>query len=294
MNDAIELRRRATSMRELAEIHARTADPEAFKRSIKSYLPRPTDVVITPFGKCGTTWTQQIFHTLRTRGDMDFDDISRVVPWIETAHRLGIDLNAEQKANPRGFKSHLEYEKLPRGARYIVVIRHPLDAAYSAFKFTEGWYLEPGTVPPETFVKARARDAPYHKHFGSWWPHRNDEDVLYLVYEHMKDDLEGAIERIADFCDIELDDELRAITLEHASLEFMQKHKDRFDDAMLRQLSEETVLPKGSDSAKVRAGKIREFAWSGEVTNLFDELWTTHVTPVTGFKSYETLIASLR
>ena len=33
------------------------------------YRPLPTDVIISPFGKCGTTWLQQMFHTLRTRGD---------------------------------------------------------------------------------------------------------------------------------------------------------------------------------------------------------------------------------
>ena len=53
---------------------------------------RPTDVVVSPYGKCGTTWLQQTVHTLRTRGDEEFDDISRVVPWIETSTDLGIDL----------------------------------------------------------------------------------------------------------------------------------------------------------------------------------------------------------
>lgn len=286
-------RHRARSMAELAELHGRLSDKEQTKRSIEAYNPRPTDIVITPFGKSGTTWTQQIFHTLRTRGDMEFDDISRVVPWIETSGRLGIDINAEQRADPRGFKSHLGYEQLPRGAKYINVIRDPLDAAYSGYKFMEGWYLEAGAVTPEDYILARGEDASYHKHFVSWWPHRADEDVLYLVYEHMKENAEGTIERIAAFADIELDDELRAITLEHSSLSFMQKHKDRFDDAMLRADSEQVVLPPGSDSAKVRAGQIAEFAWSKDVVDLYDRLWQTHVEPVTGFASYADLIDSL-
>ena len=291
---ASEARTRARSMQELGELFERTTDKDLTKSSIKSYQPRPTDVVITPFGKSGTTWTQQIFHTLRTRGDMDFDDISRVVPWIETSGRLGIDINAEQRAEPRGFKSHLEYEQLPRGAKYINVIRDPLDAAYSAYKFMEGWYLEPGAVSPEEFILARGEDASYHKHFLSWWAHRDDDDVLYLVYEHMKNDPEGTIERIATFSGIELDDELRAITLEHSSLSFMQKHKDRFDDAMLRADSEKETLPSGSDSAKVRVGKIAEFQWSKEVVELYDRLWQGHVAPITGFATYAELIKSLK
>ena len=129
-------------------------DASLFGQALSDYRPDPTDVIITPYAKCGTTWTQQIFHTLRTRGDMDFDDISRVVPWIETAPMIGLDINAPQRGSPRGFKSHLGYDFIPKGTRYINVIRDPVDAAYSSFKFTEGWFLETGTVSADDFVSA--------------------------------------------------------------------------------------------------------------------------------------------
>ena len=137
-------KRRAQSMRELKEIMVSSFDPELSALSIKQYMARDKDIIITPFGKCGTTWTQQIFHTLRTRGDMDFDDISRVVPWIETSGSLGLDINREQRANPRGFKSHLSYDQIPKGCKYINVIRNPVDAAYSSFKFLSVVNLFPG------------------------------------------------------------------------------------------------------------------------------------------------------
>ena len=75
--------RRALSMAETDALNARVFIDAEIDASIASWRPRPTDVVITPYSKCGTTWLQQIFHTLRTGGDMDFDDISCVVPWIE-------------------------------------------------------------------------------------------------------------------------------------------------------------------------------------------------------------------
>ena len=84
--------RRAHSIAEFNETAGRFFVPAEIGASIASWRPRPTDVVISPFGKCGTTWLQQIFHTLRTRGDMDFDDISRVVPWIEMAVACGLDI----------------------------------------------------------------------------------------------------------------------------------------------------------------------------------------------------------
>ena len=288
------VKKRPSSLVEMAELMKRDVAFNRVEESIDAYRPRATDIIITPFGKSGTTWTQQIFRTLRTRGDMEFDDISRVVPWIETSLGLGIDINADQAAEPRGFKSHLSYEKIPRGARYINVIRHPVDASYSAFRFMEGWFLEPGAVSADEYALARLQDASYHKHFISWWPHRLDENVLYLVYEHMIDDLEEAVERIAGFMNIELDDQLRAITLEHASLLFMQHNKDRFDDLMLRRLTEKRLLPSGSDSAKVRLGKVGVHEFSSEVVEKMDEIWREIVLPVTGFETYAELVNSLR
>lgn len=110
---------RPRSFEEFAARRAAMGSAEGIKRAL-AFKPRPDDVIITPYGKCGTTWMQQVFHGLRTRGDMDFDDISRVVPWIETAHDLGLDLEAPQRGHPRGFKSHLAYDLVPKGAHQHV------------------------------------------------------------------------------------------------------------------------------------------------------------------------------
>ena len=100
-----EKRKRPTSLAEMAALMKEDTAFSKVPESTARYQPRNSDIIITPFGKCGTTWTQQIFHTLRTRGDMGFDDISRVVPWIETSFGLDIDINAEQKAEPRASRA---------------------------------------------------------------------------------------------------------------------------------------------------------------------------------------------
>src|SRR5690349_23664470 len=126
MDDATP--RRGRSMAEMQAIQGRMFRPQDAEAGAGAYRPRSTDVIISPYGKCGTTWLQQTFHTLRTRGDMDFDDISRVVPWLETAAVLDLDLEAPQKAEPRGFKSHLGWDQMPKGAKYVVSFRDPKDA----------------------------------------------------------------------------------------------------------------------------------------------------------------------
>ena len=274
---------------------------EDFVESVKSYRPRPTDVVITPYGKCGTTWLQQTFHCLRTRGDMDFDDISRVVPWIETARIVGVDLEAPQRGEPRGFKSHFSHDQVPKGARYVVSLRDPKDALVSMYHFMNGWFLEPGAVSLAEFARGRLADPmegdSYFNHLVSWWRQRDNPDVLLFSYEHMTRAPEAHVRRLAAFSGIPLDGELLALTLERSSLPFMLAHKDRFDDALMRRVSEERCnIPPGSDSAKVRkgGGVGHRDELPAEIGELLDARWTRIVMPVTGFADYAALEAELR
>lgn len=292
--------RRARTIAEFNESVGKLFVPQEIGASIAAWRPRPTDVVISPFGKCGTTWLQQIFHTLRTRGDMDFDDISRVVPWIETAGALGLDIEAPQRAEPRGFKSHLAHDALPPGAKGIVSFRDPRDALVSMYRFMEGWFMEPGAVPIADFAYnwiGRDVDRSYWGHLLSWWNVRHDPDVLVMSYEQMIAQPEASIRQVAAFCGIALDDDLLALTLERSSIAFMLAHKDRFDDAMARKLSESRCnLPLGSDSSKVRQGGVggHKTELTPEINAKLDARWRDLVTPVTGFTDYAALEAALR
>jgi hypothetical protein len=66
-----------------------------------SFKPRSDDVFVVTSPKCGTTWMQQILHQLRSGGDMSFEDVYDVVPFIEFAYDIEIDLEAEHKYQPR-------------------------------------------------------------------------------------------------------------------------------------------------------------------------------------------------
>jgi hypothetical protein len=121
--------------------------------------------------------------------------------------------------------------------------------------------------------------------------------VLFMAYEHMKEDLPGTIRRVAAFMGIPLDDELLAITGEHASLDFMQRHKDRFDDRIFRDRSVALAgLPADSESSKVRSGQVGEsrLQLGPEVVAELDAVWRQRITPALGFASYADMIAALR
>ena len=295
------LPRRPRTLAEMAEASGKLFSPTDIAKGIAAYRPRPSDVIIAPYGKCGTTWLQQIFHTLRTGGDMDFDDISRVVPWIETSAMLDLDIEAPQRAEPRGFKSHMAYGAMPKGAKYIVALRDPKDAFVSNYRFMEGWFFEPGSISIRQFAPmwlARTDlGNSYWRHLTSWWAERDNPNVLLLSYAGMIAAPEAYIRKVAAFCGIPLDDALLKLTLERSSIDFMLAHKDRFDDLMMRTASEVRCgLPPGSDSAKVRKGGVggHKAELPEEIGSQLDAKWAEIAAPPTGFADFSALDAALR
>ena len=259
-----------------------------------AFVPRPTDVIVASYAKCGTTWLQQMVHSLRTGGDLDFDDISRFVPWIETAADLGLSLDGAQRGEPRAFKSHLSYDLVPAGARYIVSLRDPRDALVSAYRFFEGFFFEPGSIDIELLGKVRfVEGRAYYTHLASWWRHRHDPNVLLLAYEHMKADHEGSVRRVAEFMGFGDDEARIAIACQESSLGSMKTHHDRYDDLMMRERGELVCgLPPGSDSSKVRAGEVgaHRAELSERLVADLDVTWRETIAAALGIPSYEALL----
>ena len=287
--------RRARSVEELREVMSRFSTPEGAARAT-TFVPRPTDVFVATYPKCGTTLMQQIVHGLRTGGDMDFEDISGVVPWIELAQDLGIDPEAEQRANPRAFKTHFDWDGLPKGGRSIYVLREPLAALVSFHHFFSGWFFEDGAIDLETFaldyVWHREGVHDYWAHLVSWWPHRHDVDVLYLLYEDVVADLEGTVRRVADFIGVAADEARLALATRQAGLDFMRAHPVPWEDRLLRRARNGAMgLPVDAGSSKVREGSTvgRERTVGPRVREAWAERWRRVVEPVTGCADYAAL-----
>ncbi|TMM48436.1 sulfotransferase domain-containing protein [Qipengyuania marisflavi] len=297
-----ELRERPRSAEELGAMLAGLTPSAQQAAAFRPLDPRPGDVVITPFGKCGTTMLQQMFHQLRmagSGGDMDFDDISRVVPWLEMAILLPeTDVHADQRAAPRGYKSHLHYEGLPKGMRYVVTLRDPHEAYMSMYHFFEGWLFEPGTIQPEAFMPIWARGGPsrvdYFTHLLSWWARRGEADTLVMDYRDVIANKRGAIGRLAALAQLPLSDATAALVEVRTSRGFMLEHKDRFDDHLMRHMNARVLgLPVESSSSKVRSEDARRVPIPPSIAQEIDAMWAERIAPVTGLANYAALAAEL-
>ena len=288
----LEAYKRPTTIEEMHERMENFSTTEGWQRGL-DYKPDPTDVFIVTPPKCGTTWMQQIVHGLRTRGSMDFDEITRVVPWIDMAHDSGIDIYAPQVAHPRAFKTHSTMDEVPKGGKYIVVLRDPKDALLSHYYFFEGFFFEKGSIDIETFAREHympGRDI--YKHITALWDQRNDENVLPLCYENMKADLPQTVERVAEFIGIPLDDELREIVLRQSDIKFMQTHEDQFEDHIIRKTRSAAMkLPMDGQLSKVRDGQVggAKSSVPEHIKKELNDIWRNEITPKTGLRSYEEL-----
>lgn len=292
---------RATTLEEFETVFSKLSTEKSRQRGL-AFQPHRSDIIISPYAKCGSTWLQQIVHGLRTGGSMDFDEISAVTPWIEVAYDMGWDLEAAQEDEPRVYKSHLSWYDIPKGGRYICSFRHPYDAIVSFYRFFEGWVFEPGAISLETLIQWRwPRDEldkqGYWYHLISWWEQRHNKDVLLLCYEDMRADLAGTVQKVARFMGIELDDSLLDIVVRQSSREFMLAHKHQFDESYMRRALEKRAgLPSGGDSYKVTPGASNEARYhlSSTLKKGLDDIWREQVRPQFGFKDYGELRQALR
>lgn len=267
----------------------------------RPYEPQAGDTFIACWAKSGTTLMQQMFHQLRTGadgGDMEFDDISRMTPWDDTAYMLDFDMTAAQVASPRGFKSHREYERLPAGMRYVVTLRDPKETFVSFYRFLNGWHLERDALGMEDFMPMWMGGGPggcdYATHLLSWYARRGAADSLVMTYTWAVKRRAEAIRRLAALCDIALRPEIEAMVLERTTREFMSAHEHRFDDAMVcRVLEERCGVAAASDSTKVQKTGSSASALPQVIADQIDAHWAERIAPVTGHADFAALAAEV-
>ncbi|WP_338847199.1 sulfotransferase domain-containing protein [Massilia sp. W12] len=280
--------------RTLEEVHARGKffATEAGLAAGLSYRARASDVFIVTPPKCGTTWVQQIVHGLRSGGDMSFDEITRVVPWLEMAHDMRLPLG--QAFQPQAFKTHYPLPHLPQGGKYIIVLRDPGASLVSHWRFLSGWMFEPDSISLEQYARDRIRHGRnWYRHAQAALAQRDPSRNLLLFYEDLLEDLAGAVRKIAHLMGIGLNAELLATVLHQSSREFMLQHADKFNDHLVQSTRNPAMgLPAHGAAAKVRpqqngpelpAAVQQELAavWQEEMAGL-------------GYRDYAALRASCR
>ncbi len=189
---------------------------------------RPGDIVISTRSKHGTTWMQMICALLVLQTTELPAPLTTLSPWldhlVEPLDDVLARLDAQQ--HRRFVKTHTPLDGLPLDPRatYVVVARHPLDAALSLRHQSdnidrvrvreltgEPTPTAPPTPlpPPADWLRAwTEREADPHQqldslpgvlhHLSDAWARRDEPNVLLVHYDDLLADLETQMRGLAD------------------------------------------------------------------------------------------------
>jgi len=212
--------------------HRYRSDDEDSRRWL-SFPMRDDDIVISTRSKHGTTWTQMICALLVFQTPDLPAPLPELSPWLDWTIAPVDEVYAKLAAQDhrRFIKTHTPLDGLPihPAARYIVVARHPLDAAVSLYHQGSNLIREriaelTGVPVPEAKRNrpslhdwvvgwTRAQNDPREHldmlpgvmaHLGDAWARREEPNLLLVHYADLSADLEGEMRRIAAYLDIDV------------------------------------------------------------------------------------------
>lgn len=216
----------------------------ADSRRWNGYAPRPGDIVVATFSKCGTTWTQRIISLLVFQ-DTQPRPLPVISPWIDARFRAPAEEMfeaLEAQSRRRFIKTHTPLDGVPLfdEVRYIHVARDGRDAALSmhnhATGFSEAQLLDFDRIGAEDPAVGRPYprapsdpgdylrswfDMGFFNHEVGYWAERRRPNFLFVHYDDLKQDLDAEMRRIADFLDIQADEPIWASLVGAASFEAM-------------------------------------------------------------------------
>uniref|UniRef100_A0A803TVJ3 Sulfotransferase n=1 Tax=Anolis carolinensis TaxID=28377 RepID=A0A803TVJ3_ANOCA len=176
--------------------------------SLEDFEIRDSDIFLVTFPKSGTIWTQNIlsliYHEGHRNGTEDIDLLDRV-PWLEYNIRKVDYVN---RPSPRLFASHLHYCLMPKElkngrGKIIYVARNPKDVLVSYFHFSKVSQVledvEDFEVIMEKFLAGKVIGNLWLDHVEGWSAQKDNQNILFLMYEEMKKDLKGSVIKICNF-----------------------------------------------------------------------------------------------
>jgi hypothetical protein len=207
---------------------AKLYDPEVVRSALK-YVARANDIFIVTAPRSGTTWMQTIVYALLNNGRAYDEDIDHYIarnPFLEMYGRQAV----EAMPRPGAIKTHVLFDHLSDhpNAKYICVIRNPKDVCVSFHRFVTSINGgEFNRIPFDRFfdgfLTGEIGHADYFDHLLSCWSHKNDANVLIILYEDMKKDIRSVINRIAIFLDIGVNRKLLERIVAVTSFDYLKK-----------------------------------------------------------------------
>jgi aryl sulfotransferase len=251
-----------------------------------NFVGRSDDIFVCTPPKCGTTWMQTIVVALLfPEGDAP-GPVMYIAPWLDNRFEP-IDVvlaRLEAQTHRRCIKTHTPADGIPwfAEASYIVVgrdgrdafmsyhnhianMRPDLVAALAASAVADGIDIQqrPPVDDIHAFFAWCVEFGLLFDHISSFWPLRDEPNVLFVHYDDMKADLEGSMRRVAAFLEIEVDEAHWPRVIESCTFAAMKARHDEIGEFKLFVGGGDTFLYKGTNDRwrdVLTDAELREFA----------------------------------
>lgn len=230
-----------------------------YRRYLAEFGEADSDIIVSTFSKSGTTWMQLILYQLTTQGDMDFDHLFDVSPWIWYSALRGVQ--PTKTPAPRILKSHDDYrrfKKLRRG-RFVFVTRDGRDVCVSLYHHRKNFKRYEGAF--EEFFDDFLAGTEYNwfEHTRLWLENAYDLPIHYVRFEDLKTNFDETVRGVADYLGIRVEHEIMARTADRCSFASMKRHELQLGprNSHFSNLSESPYFVKNPDQF-IRRGEVGE------------------------------------
>ncbi|GFU07325.1 sulfotransferase 1 family member D1 [Nephila pilipes] len=247
--------------------------------SALEYKPRPDDIFIATYPKCGTTWAQHILMLLFRHGQPPDSNMEffKTAVYIDSQGAK----SAENMLKPGAIKTHFPFHMIPwsKQAKYICITRNPKDCCVSYYHHMKGMpgHSFKGTFDQffELFLAGMIDFGDYFDNLMGWYEHRNDPNVLFLTYEEMKENTEAAILKMASFIDDEIyaeplrkDPEMLNNVVKYSSIQCMREGVNKGMEELLNMSKEDVLKSDVSEDMKKFLCHVQELEDSHKPTSV--------------------------
>ncbi|XP_019136817.1 sulfotransferase 6B1-like [Corvus cornix cornix] len=227
--------------------------PETFK-ALESFEARSDDIVLAGYLKSGTNWLSQIINDLiavskkKTQGresNVNDEELGEF-PYLEVGDAEKYERMTKLPC-PRFMVTHLRPENLPKSifknkVKILLLLRNPKDVATSFYHFSNGIATLPSYETWDDFftdfMTKKLAWGCYLEYLSEWNKYIDEENIMTITYEELKENRALGVKNIAAFLGIPLTEEELQFVAERSSFQSMKKNSENthgaFGDVFFR------------------------------------------------------------
>ncbi|KAM4903174.1 sulfotransferase 6B1-like [Sylvia borin] len=219
--------------------------PELFQ-ALESFEARSDDVILAGYPKSGTNWLSQILTDLiaisqnKTPGSESSVNAEEVFPYLEAGDTEKYE-RMSKFPSPRFMVTHLRPENLPKSifknkVKILLLIRNPKDLATSYYHFSNALPAAPSYETWDDFftdfMTKKLAWGCYFEYLSEWNKYADQENIMTITYEEVKENPALAVKTIATFFGIPLTEEELQLVVERCSFQSMKKNSEKTHGAV--------------------------------------------------------------